>query len=287
MSDEPNSGWAGFKVVTEVMKSKYQPGKHAVKYIILKHQPWRHFALMLSLCNHYRELYIHIYNHSGSAVSPPFHIDRQKDEFLQILSSIIFGNDECIGFDTMINIQQLKLPVLSCHSRSPRRLHAQTKRVISQGTSSTQAKSGDAASGKELDKSDEDSTKPGKSDKASSQESGYESASLYRPSPSQTSDSNSSSSVFSSLKLDEQPDIRTGPPALPSELPPLAISTLLVPFIAQTSVPLNLSPIGKIQVNDNWYDILEVIFSSHGLVGCGTICYLARKDNQEYIIKDH
>ncbi|KAG1832791.1 hypothetical protein EV424DRAFT_1342292 [Suillus variegatus] len=147
MSDEPNSGWAGIKVVTEVTKSKYRPGKCATKsldtkaYIILKHQLWRHFILMLSLCNHYHELHVHIYNHSGSAVSPPFHIDRQKDKFLQILSSIVFGNDE--------------------------RLCALTKRVITQSTSGTLAKSGDAASGEESGKSegksDEDSTKLGKS----------------------------------------------------------------------------------------------------------------------------
>ncbi|KAG1738913.1 uncharacterized protein EDB91DRAFT_1002974, partial [Suillus paluster] len=42
-----------------------------------------------------------------------------------------------------------------------------------------------------------------------------------------------------------------------------------------------------IQVNDNWHDILEVLFLSHGLVGRGTVCYLARKDDEEYIIKDH
>ncbi|KAG1867002.1 hypothetical protein C8R48DRAFT_772192 [Suillus tomentosus] len=293
MSDEPNSGWAGIKVVAEVTKSKYRPGKHAAKsldtkaYIILKHQPWRRFALMLSLCNHYRELRVHVYDHSGSAVSPPFHIDRQKDEFLQILSSIVFGNDECIGFDTTMNIRQLKLPVLSRRSRPPRRLRALTRRVITQSTSGTLAKSGDAASGEESGESDEDSTKSGESDEASSRESGYESASSYKPSPPQTSGGDSPSSVFSSLELDERPDIRTGPPALPSELPPSAISTPLVPFIAQTSVPPNSSPIGKIQVNDNWYDILEVIFSSHGLVGRGTVCYLARKDDQEYIIKDH
>ncbi|KAG1722885.1 uncharacterized protein EDB91DRAFT_1063714 [Suillus paluster] len=109
---------------------------------------------MLSLCNHYRELRVHIYDHSGSAVSPPFHISQQKKKFLQILSAIVFGNGECIGFDTTMNIRQLKLPVLS-------------------------------------------------------------------------------------------------------------------------------------RLNDNWYDILEVLFSSHGLVGRGTVCYLARKDDEEYIIKDH
>jgi hypothetical protein len=269
MSDEPDPGWAGIKVVAEVTSSKYRPGKRAAKsldtkaYIILKHQPWRCSTLMLSLCNHYRELCVHVYDHSGSAVSPPFHIDQQKDEFLKILSSIVFSSDECIGFDTTMNIRQLKLPVLTRRSRPPRRLRARTKRDTAQYT---WAKSGDAASGEE-----------------SGEESGYESDSSYKPSPS----CRLLSSALPSLEPDEWPDIRTGPPALPSELLPSATPASLAPFIAKNSVPPNSSPIGKIRVNDNWYDILEVIFLSHGLVGCGTVCYLAQKDDQEYIIKDH
>ncbi|KAG1898433.1 uncharacterized protein F5891DRAFT_899785, partial [Suillus fuscotomentosus] len=47
------------------------------------------------------------------------------------------------------------------------------------------------------------------------------------------------------------------------------------------------TPIGRIIVNDHAYDILELIFSSQGLVGRGTVCYLARRNGKEYIIKDH
>ncbi|KAG1843582.1 hypothetical protein DFJ58DRAFT_731528 [Suillus subalutaceus] len=46
-------------------------------------------------------------------------------------------------------------------------------------------------------------------------------------------------------------------------------------------------PIGKIRVNQNTYNILDLIFSTQGLVGCGTACYLVRKDEEEYIVKDH
>jgi hypothetical protein len=46
-------------------------------------------------------------------------------------------------------------------------------------------------------------------------------------------------------------------------------------------------PMGRIIVNDHAYDILKVIFSSQGLVGRSTICYLARRGDEEYIIKDH
>ncbi|KAG1737280.1 hypothetical protein EDB19DRAFT_1909804 [Suillus lakei] len=283
MSDEPNPGWAGVKVVTEVMSSKYRPGKSTTKsldtkaYIILKHQPWRCFALMLSLCNHYRELRVHIYNHSGSAISPPFHIDQQKDKFLQSLSSIVFGNDECLGFDTTMNIRQLKLPVLSHRSIPPRRLCARKKR----DTSGTQAKPVDVAAlgGESGEESGEESD-----------ESGYDSSSSYKPSPSRCLDTlggDPLSSAFPSLERDERPDIRTGLPTLPSELLPSATPASLAPFIVQTSIPPNSSPISEIQVNENWYNILEVLFSSHGLVGRSTICYLARKGDEEYIIKDH
>ncbi|KAG1814424.1 uncharacterized protein BJ212DRAFT_1300706 [Suillus subaureus] len=156
MSDEPNPGWGGIKVVIEIMSNKYQPGKCAVKsldtkvYIILKHQPWRCFTLMLSLCNHYCELCVHVYDHSGSAISPPFHISWQKNKFLQILSLIVFSNGKCIGFNMMMNFQQLKLPVLFCHSIPPRRLCLQKKRDT-HSESGTQAKTGDAASGKQSD----------------------------------------------------------------------------------------------------------------------------------------
>lgn len=287
MSDEPDPGWAGIKVVVEVTSGKYRPGKRAAKsldtkaYIILKHQPWRRFALMLSLCHHHRELRVHVYDHSGSAVSPPFHIDRQKDKFLQILSAIVFGSDECIGFDTTMKIRQLKLPVLPRRSRAPRRLRARIQKDTICDEPGTLAKLGDVASGEESDEESDELD----------DESGYESesASSYKPSPSRGLEAlgdDSSSSVFSSLEPDERPDIRTGPPALP-ELPPLATPASPLPFISQTSVPPNPSPIGKIQVNDNWYDILEVIWASHGLVGRGTVCYLTRKDDQQYIIKDH
>ncbi|KAG1842842.1 hypothetical protein F4604DRAFT_1938561 [Suillus subluteus] len=46
-------------------------------------------------------------------------------------------------------------------------------------------------------------------------------------------------------------------------------------------------PIGKILVNDHTYDILELIFSSQGLVGRGTVHYLARRHDEEYIVTDH
>ncbi|KAG2744239.1 hypothetical protein P692DRAFT_201722157, partial [Suillus brevipes Sb2] len=43
----------------------------------------------------------------------------------------------------------------------------------------------------------------------------------------------------------------------------------------------------RITVNENVYDLLKVIFCNQGLVGRGTVCYLARREGEEFIIKDH
>ncbi|KAG1896337.1 uncharacterized protein F5891DRAFT_958738, partial [Suillus fuscotomentosus] len=42
-----------------------------------------------------------------------------------------------------------------------------------------------------------------------------------------------------------------------------------------------------IAVNENIYNLLKVIFCNQGLVGRRTVCYLARRDGEEFIIKDH
>ncbi|KAG0692987.1 hypothetical protein DFH29DRAFT_816849 [Suillus ampliporus] len=126
-------------------------------YLLLRHQPWRCFILLLSVCNGYRDLRVHLYNHSGGIVTPCINIDWDPDRFLHTFSCIVFGGLECIGYDPTINPLLAPLP----------------------------------------------------------------------------------------------------------------------------------EPIGKIQVNHNYYDILEVIFSSQGLVGHGTVCCLMRRGENEYIIKDH
>ncbi|KAF8129612.1 hypothetical protein EV363DRAFT_1297249 [Boletus edulis] len=50
----------------------------------------------------------------------------------------------------------------------------------------------------------------------------------------------------------------------------------------------NLPPvIGKIRVGDIYYKIIDILFSSTGFIGRGTICYLARYEGVYYVIKDH
>ncbi|KAG2747818.1 hypothetical protein P692DRAFT_20875149 [Suillus brevipes Sb2] len=46
-------------------------------------------------------------------------------------------------------------------------------------------------------------------------------------------------------------------------------------------------PCGQIRVKDKVYTILKILFTTKGLVGRGTVCYLVSMDGEEYIIKDH
>jgi hypothetical protein len=50
---------------------------------------------------------------------------------------------------------------------------------------------------------------------------------------------------------------------------------------------LRAPAIGTILIGDDSYDIIDILFSSPGFLGRGTVCYLARKNNVFIIIKDH
>jgi hypothetical protein len=108
--DDLEARWDTIKAVCELTASPYQPSQTIVKtldskaYLLLKHQPWRRFALFISLCNGYRDLRVHLYDHSGGVVSPCTNIDKEPDKYLHIFSCIVFGNLECIGFDSTISM---------------------------------------------------------------------------------------------------------------------------------------------------------------------------------------
>ncbi|KAG1806822.1 uncharacterized protein HD556DRAFT_1436761 [Suillus plorans] len=91
---------------------RYKPGKHisldTKVHIIPRHQLSRRFALMISFCRDYREL-------------------RHKDAFGCIISTVVFGNDEYIGFDATMKIRKLKLSAPSRPSRTPKGLRTRRK----------------------------------------------------------------------------------------------------------------------------------------------------------------
>ncbi|KAG0696170.1 hypothetical protein DFH29DRAFT_879560 [Suillus ampliporus] len=72
MAEDPtNSGWAHIKVVAELVMSTFKLSGCVARmldtkvYLILRHQPWRQFALMLSISNKCHKLRVHTYNRSG------------------------------------------------------------------------------------------------------------------------------------------------------------------------------------------------------------------------------
>ncbi|KAG2056115.1 hypothetical protein BDR06DRAFT_970251 [Suillus hirtellus] len=197
-------------------------------YLFLGHQPWRHFVLLCSLTNGYRELQVHMYDHAGGVMTPPIHIDNAPNHYLQILSSIVFGSLEYIGYDPSISIFTKMLCPTQLEDPTS---HPSTNRPPAQGPQAGSPITGTA-----------------------------------------TPKSNSGTDSGMETGFDEE--------SLPIDLPQLEIP----------QDPLHatfLTPIGRIIVNDHVYDILKLIFSSQGLIGCSTVCYLARRNGKEYIIKDH
>ncbi|KAG1829445.1 hypothetical protein EV424DRAFT_1535778 [Suillus variegatus] len=78
----------------------------------------------------------------------------------------------------------------------------------------------------------------------------------------------------------------TAPPQIGSAVPTMSNAPTEIPTDSLHMHPSQ--PIRKILVNNHTYDnILELIFSSQELVGRSTVCYLAKRGDEEYIIKDH
>ena len=71
--DEITCQWLSPKVIAEYTKETFQPASRLGKtmdtkaYLVLVDQPWRRFVLGLSIAN--GELRVHLYDHSGVAIS--------------------------------------------------------------------------------------------------------------------------------------------------------------------------------------------------------------------------
>ncbi|KIM55112.1 hypothetical protein SCLCIDRAFT_30622 [Scleroderma citrinum Foug A] len=182
--------WKSPKVLAELMRESFTPTACIARtldtkaYLIMIEQPWRRFVLTLSFSKF--ELCLHYYDCSGGSISPPFHLQRDPQEFLFILTCVVFGPRSCIGFDDTIDILP-KVPV---------------------------------------------------------------------PSPLLT----------------------------PS-------STSLAPMnhipVISSSPPSTQEIYGTIQVRHNIYEVLDILFSSTGFIGRGTVCYLVGCSGRTYVIKDH
>ena len=237
--DDVEARWDTIKVICELTSQKYTPASTIAKtidskaYLLFRRQPWRRFVLLFSVCNGYRELRVHLYDHLGGVVTPSISIDRDPDRFLHTLACVVFGSLDCLGYDPTITI------------------HTKTLQPAQREQWST---------------------------------------AFVRPAPDTTPTLDteiesiaSASALITDNTSHAPPLIESAPPAAPSQ----HLGDLPTPLPEDPlHAPLS-QPIGKIRVNHNQYDILEVLFSSQGLVGRGTVCYRTLKDGQEFIIKDH
>ena len=113
--------WKSPKVLAELMRESFTPTAHIARtldtkaYLVMIEQPWRRFVLTLSFSK--LELRLHYYDCSGGSISPPFHLQRDPQEFLFILACVVFSPRSCIGFDDTIDIiAQVPIPP---HFRCP------------------------------------------------------------------------------------------------------------------------------------------------------------------------
>ncbi|KAG1763356.1 hypothetical protein EV702DRAFT_1205671 [Suillus placidus] len=108
--DDMEARWDITKVVCELTSQRYHTTSTLVKtinskaYLLLRCQPRRHFIFLLSVCNGYQDLCVHLYDHSGGFITPYINIDRNPNIFLHTFVCIIFSGLECIGYDTTISI---------------------------------------------------------------------------------------------------------------------------------------------------------------------------------------
>jgi hypothetical protein len=246
LSEHMELHWNTILIVAELTTTSYTPSIPTGKtldtkaWLIFREQPWRRFVLSLSFSNNYRELRVHVHDHSGGIVTPEINMHENPDAFKYIMACIVFGRRDCIGFDLTITINPKMTSLLSAAfwARNikglPKRKN-QAARLKSRKLASLDAQM-------ELTQSH-----------ALGTQTKFHSLPDHLPSPA---------------------EFAHGPAA---DSPPLVDS----PGLVDTDV------IGNIVVNENTYDLLKVIFCNQGLVGRGTVCYLARRNGEEFVIKDH
>ncbi|KAG0698028.1 hypothetical protein DFH29DRAFT_1003247 [Suillus ampliporus] len=179
-------------------------------------------------------------------------------------ASIVFGDLECIGYDPSINIFKHTLDQMLKSRSSWLPLHIQNKVKAKARVRGESESEGEGDSEGEGEGEGEGESKS-KKQKAKSESEGEGRAENVSKGESEESEGTSSHiDTMDAKGTAKKKDNDNFPLEFPIE-----------------------KPIGKIRVGDHHYDMLEIIFSSQGLVGRGTVCYLAKKDDKEFIIKDH
>ncbi|KAG0703856.1 hypothetical protein DFH29DRAFT_998105 [Suillus ampliporus] len=101
--DDVEARWDTIKAVCELTSQPYSATSTIGKmldnkaYLLFRRQPWRQFILLMSMSKKYRELRVHMYDHSGAVVTPPININTHPNNYLHIFSCLVFGKLECLG----------------------------------------------------------------------------------------------------------------------------------------------------------------------------------------------
>lgn len=98
------------------MHSSYQPALWLVKatdthaYLMLSKQPWKCYALVLSLTNKYLELIVLFYNYASGVVFPTFNIYQKPNIVTYIIAVLCFSSLKYIGYDLTISFTKYNSP---------------------------------------------------------------------------------------------------------------------------------------------------------------------------------
>ncbi|KAG1745487.1 uncharacterized protein EDB91DRAFT_1246361 [Suillus paluster] len=297
LSDDVTTKWGNIRVSGELTHSSYKPAMQLGKaadthaYLMMSKQPWRCFALILSFTNQYHHLRVLMYDHSGGAVSTHFDIYDQPDLFSHIIAVLNFGNLECVGYDSTVSFTKHVSPPLSkpiCDYRPIKNMPAQCSSPADLPASTSESLVELLSDSKSLS-SDEDL------------ESVVSDGSDYEERLTEDSLEENSDESTQAFTPEEEFPLPSSPvqPTMMSSAPLLSLASqipqdLMESICSITPHPSQFphsehspEPCGKIRVGDMMYIIKRIHFVSRGLVGRGTICYLASLDGEDYIFKDH
>ncbi|KAG1765185.1 hypothetical protein EV702DRAFT_1051093 [Suillus placidus] len=280
----PGTDWGNIRVSAELTCSAYQPTMQLVKaadahaYLMLSQQPWRRFALVLSLTNAYRELRVLFYDHAGGVVSPSFNINQKLHIVAHIIAAIHFGSLECIGYDLTISFtKQVCPPHHHTKGYRPIKNLPSRRQLADHAITAPMSEPPDPPCGNSVHVAANESIFPATELKSSASHIG-----------SGTHISNESvvplPPIVQATAISSAPllNLTTQAPPEPDSIFSATPHPSQFPYSAQSP-----EPCGKIHVREKIYTIKRILFASRGLVSRGTVCYLATLDDEEFIIKDH
>lgn len=266
-ADQPpgSLSWTSPTALAEYTSEKWSPSMrlaktlHTKAYLTLLDQPWRRFVLCISLCRN--EMRVHFYDHSGICVSPAFDINAQPRYLLAVLSAFTFGTRLAVGFDPTISITPSRPLRVSPH----RVIHFPTASGIPSTIHEDEKGERDADAEEEAEVRVE-----------------LVAEAEVEPVAEAEAETEAEAEAEAEGEGEGEGEEAGGISNLDDE------DYTLAPTLANSAdILATRSRIGQIKVNDNMYDVLDVLFSSCGFFGRGTVIYLASRNEQTYVIKDH